>query len=88
MPRNPPYSSRVLPSDQVFDERVPCERVVIQSTLIRVWVLPLASLRFYAGQPSRFHYFGLKRAAAAMGASDIAKALKIGRASVYRVLEG
>jgi hypothetical protein len=26
---------------------------------------PLANLRFYAGHPSRFHYFGLKEAAAA-----------------------
>jgi hypothetical protein len=26
---------------------------------------PLADLRFYAGHPSRFHYFGLKETAAA-----------------------
>jgi hypothetical protein len=30
-----------------------------------IWVLPRANLRFYAGRPSRFHYFGLKGAAAA-----------------------
>jgi hypothetical protein len=30
-----------------------------------IWVLPRANLRFYAGRPSRFHYFGLKGAPAA-----------------------
>ena len=35
-----------LPSDQVFDERVSCERVVFQWTPMRAWVLPHADLRF------------------------------------------
>jgi hypothetical protein len=63
----PPKPTLQLPraSDQVFDERVQCERVVFQSTPMRVWILPEVNLRVTRVWPGRFQKSRTKAAAAA-----------------------